>query len=81
MVLVMSGFEESYTDVVNFVILYEFRWARSKGLVREASHYISGIRPGIYIFDPDGNVIEFWFGIGEVKGIQSVMSDAVWQYS
>jgi len=79
---VVDGLEQLYGDVVNFVVLdIDLDGPDQNGPFMEALNYSPRIRPGIYILDPDGNVIEFWFGVVDGKVIQQVLVDAIHQYS
>jgi len=82
MASVVYGLEELYGDAVNFVVLdVDLDGPDQNGPFMEALDYNPRIRPGIYVLDPDGNVIAFWFGVVDGKVIQQVLVDAIQQYS
>lgn len=78
---VVHGLEALYGDVANFVVLdIDKDGPDQNGPFMEALNYSPRIRPGIYILDPEGNVIEFWFGVVDGKAIQQVLVDAIWKF-
>lgn len=77
---VVHGLEALYGDVVNFVVLdVDLDGPDQNGPFMEALDYNPRIRPGIYVLDPDGSVIAFWFGVVDGKEIQQVLVDAIQQ--
>ncbi len=79
---VVHGLEELYGEQANFIVAdIDKDGSNENGPIMEALNYSPRIRPGIYILDPEGNVIEFWFGVVDGKVIQQVLVDAIWKFS
>ncbi len=78
---IVHGLEELYEDQVNFVILDLDKTGDNQyGPFIKALGYNPGQRPGIYILDPDGNLIQGWLGPVDGKELQQVLVDAIAKY-
>jgi hypothetical protein len=78
---VVHGLEQLYAEEVNFVVLDIDKTENDEyGPFVDALGYSPRIRPGIFILDPTGNVIQFWLGAVDGKIIQQVIVDALATY-
>lgn len=78
---VVHGLEQLYKDQANFVVLDMDRTGNDEyGPFLTALNYDPRFRPGIYILDPEGNIIERWLGPVDGVIIQQVLVDALAQY-
>ena len=77
---IVHGLEELYKDQINFVVLDLDKTGDDQyGPFLKALEYNPRIRPGIYILDPDGNLIQEWLGPVDGKVLQRVLVDAIAQ--
>jgi hypothetical protein len=78
---VVHGLEALYGDEINFVVLDIDRTGEDEyGPFLVALNYSPRVRPGIFILDPDGNVIDFWLGYVDGKVVQQVLVDSIAAY-
>ncbi len=77
----MYGLEQLFGEEVNFVVLDIDKTGNHEyGPFIAALGYSPRIRPGIFILNPDGEVIQFWLGAVDGKIIQQVLVDALATY-
>ena len=78
---VVHGLEQLYADQINFVVLDIDKTGNDEyGPFINALGYSPRVRPGIFILDQNGNVIQFWLGPVDGKIIQQVLVDALATY-
>ncbi len=78
---VVHGLEQLYGEEVNFVVLDIDKTGNHEyGPFITALGYSPRIRPGIFILNPDGEVIQFWLGAVDGKIIQQVLVDTLATY-
>ena len=77
----VRGLEQLYGEQVNFVVLdIDKTSADQYGPFMDALGYNSRIRPGLYLLDPDGNVIQVWAGYVDGTVLQQAIVNAIVNY-
>lgn len=71
---VVHGLKEEFGDKVNFVVIdIDLNGENEYGPFIEALGYDRRFRPGLYLIDEEGNMLEAWFGIAASQ----VMRDSI----